>query len=238
MKADLNSFTDVAQHALSDDKIAPPKGDGFSELLGRVPDGQLFVVETPGDGEIHWRIYVDEPLPDEMRASITRATPEVLLRVPSGRLVASGLEYAGRAKPEAKSGIDITPGNYLADIYERDVDWDRDIGPTLEKELGADYKREKWVGPLGGMSVLAGIVVTIVGVFAWSILVMAIGLGIATAGIIVFRFGLSAGYEVKKSEIAKRFPSLVVVLRRLSDDADLKPYRGAVLEPPTTDRAS
>jgi hypothetical protein len=229
VKADLNSFTEVAQHALCDDKIAPPIGDGFSDLLGRVPDGELFVIETRADAEVNWRIYVDEPLPAELEAKITSATPDVLLRVPSGRLVASGLEYVGRTRPEAKSGIDIAPGNYLADIYERDVDWDRDIGPIIEKELGADYRREKWVGPLGGLSVLAGIIMTIVSVFAWSLLLMGIGLGVATAGIIVFRFGLSSGYEVNKAKIAMRFPSLVVVLRKLPDDADLKPYRGTVL---------
>lgn len=234
MKADLTSFTDVAQHALCDDSIAPSHGSDHSELLGRVPDGQLLVVDTAADGEIHWRIYVDEPLPDELRTAIESETKDVLLRVPSGKLVACGLEYVGRAEARAKTSLDVPAGNYLADIYERDIDWDRDIGPTLEQELGADYKREGWVGPLGGVLLLAGIVICLVGAFSWSLLLLAIGLGTATLGVVVFRYGLPKGdYEHDKRAIAMRFPALVVVLRRLPDDADLAPYRGTVLGPPS-----
>jgi hypothetical protein len=230
---DLTSFTDVAQHAVYDDSIGPMAGDDFRELHDRALDGWLLIFDTAADGDIHLALYVDEPLPDGLTSAVVHETREVLLRVPTGKLVASGLEYVGHAKPNAKSTVELPAGNYLVDIYERDVDWDRDVAPTVERELGPAYKREGWVGPLGGVLVFAGITVVVIALFAWSLLSFGIGMLVGALGIAMLVLGLPKGdYERQKRAIAMRFPTDVLVLRRLPDDVDVASYRGAVIGPP------
>lgn len=230
MRVDLTSFTDVAQHALYDPGVALPPADDSDRVLAAVPDGKLFVVDTAADGELHWCLFVDEPLPADLGARVERETPDALLRVPTGRLATSGLEYVGRAAEKATATVEVPPGSYLVDVYELDFDWDRDIVPVLEREIGAGYRREGRVGPVGGMLVLSGLVAAAIGLFSWSFSVFGAGVGIAVLGAVVLAVGLPRGdYEQRKRAIAMRFPSLVLVLRRLPDATDLARHRGAIL---------
>src|SRR5689334_22022568 len=111
-------------------------------MLASAETGALLPMYTAADGEIGYRLFVDEELPYEMRQRIAKTTKDVLLRVPSGKLVASGLEYVGEAT-EAASSAEIPAGNYLIDVHELDYDWDKDIEPVMKKELGPLYKREQ-----------------------------------------------------------------------------------------------
>ena len=52
----------------------------------------------------------------------------------------------------------------------------------------------------------------------------ALGLGVAAP-----RVASGKAYETKKAEIAKRFPGLVLVLRKLADDEDLSKHAGKPL---------
>jgi hypothetical protein len=230
VKVDLTSFTDVANHALYDPSVVTSHAEDPEKTLALVPDGRLFVVDTAADGEIHWRLYVDEPMPAELQPRIERATRDILLRVPTGRLCASGLEYVGQSDDTATSSVGVPAGNYLVDVFELDFDWDRDIAPVLEREIGAGYKRELRVGPLGGLAIFVGLVVAVIGALTWHVSLLGAGLGVLLLGVVVLAVGLPKGdYEAKKRAIAMRFPSLVLVLRPLADDADVTGHEGAVL---------
>lgn len=227
MHADLESGTARAQHALYDPSIAWNVDDDKA-LEVAVRAGSLLAMHTVTDGSLDYRVYVDEELPETLRPRIitTTTTKDVLLRVPSGKLVASGIEHV--RGPEAAS-IELRPGNYLVDVYELDYDWDRDIAPVLSDELGGAYRREVIVTPLTSALLLVGIGAGIGGLIAWNLTIAIGGAAALALGFGTSRLISSADYEAKKTAIAKRFPGLVLVLRRLDDGADLTAYEGKQL---------
>src|SRR5690242_4425799 len=119
MHHEMHSGTDAATHALFDPSLTPPleHEDKTIELAER--DGRVLLIATGGDGELGYRIYVDAPIPDELLARAKPVASDLLLRAPSGQLVACGLEnVAFRRESEASVG----PGNYLVDAWETDFD--------------------------------------------------------------------------------------------------------------------
>jgi hypothetical protein len=228
VRADLTSWTDVAQHALYDASVPSPTDEVEEFLESSAPDGQVLVVTTTGDGELHWCVFVDEQLPDRLRARVKHETRDVLLRVPTGQLRASGLEKIGY--PADGTNVEIPAGTYLVDAYELDFDWDHDIEPALERELGAGYKREGRVGLLGAPLFWGGLVCAAIGVFGWRWRFLAIGVGmVALALLILALFSPKGDYQERKRAIEIRFPFLVLVLRQLPAGSDVSAFRGAIL---------
>jgi hypothetical protein len=225
MRADLTSFTDAGMHALYDPSIAVPREE---KVLDAVATGDLFVIDTASDGEIHLCVYVGEPLPEKFQPRIERTTCDALLRVPSGQLWASGVEYVGYPEDGTATTMTVAPGTYLADVYELDVSWDGEIVPVLKRELGPSYPREALFGPLGSFSIFLGLAGIAVGALTGVWLVLGAGLGVGLLGLSMIKFGVPKGdYEQRKREIAMRFPSLVVVLRPW--DGDPGKHRGTIL---------
>lgn len=184
------------------------------------------VLAMYGDGLVY-RLFVDEELPEPLRAKISTTTKDVLLRVPSGKLIASPLEDVG-IPAKAESSVHVPAGNYLVDVHELDYDWDRDIAPTLLAEL-PEYSRERWVKPTGGALTLLAIGCLVGGGFALSIPVLVAGAGLLAAGLGLARVLTGASYQAKKAAVAKQFPGLVLVLRRLDEGADLSAHAGKQL---------
>jgi hypothetical protein len=230
VRVDLTSNTDVAQHALYDPGVAVTHtGDG-EDVLAAVRDGQLFVIDTAADGEIHWCLLVGEALPANLRPRVERETRDVLLHVPTGQLCASGLEQVGRPPDSSRTEVHLSPGAYVLDVYELDFDWDRDVVPVLETELGTDHTRELRIGSLGGFLFVLGLVVVAIGVIRGTFWLASAGVVAGALGVAVLALGLPKGdYDQKKRSIAMRFPSLVVVLRCVDADPELATYRGAIV---------
>ncbi len=227
MHADLESGTDAAHHVLYDPSIAAKVGND-EEVQAAAEAGSLLAMYTAADGPLGYRVVVGEELPDELRGKIATTTKDVLLRVPSGKLVASGLEHAGDPA-KADSTLELPAGNYLVDVHELDYDWDRDIAPVLDKELGSAYRREKLGGPIAGALTLLGVGALVYGAIAWNLTFPIAGAAAAVLGFVLPRLIVGKGYEAKKADIAKRFPGLVLVMRRLADDADLSAHAGKLL---------
>ncbi len=218
MHADLVS-ADVDEHVLYDPSLTHDP-----EVEASARSGTLLAIYASG---LECRVFVDEALPDSLRAHISTTTQDVLLRVPSGKLVASGLEDLG-TPAKATSSMELPAGNYLVDAYELDYDWDRDIAPVLVAELPA-YRRERSLRPVASGLTLLGIGGLVGGGFAWSPLVLAAGAIGLLAGVGLARALTTKPYLADKAAIARRFPGLALVLRRLAADADLSSHTGKPL---------
>ncbi len=219
MHADLVS-ADVEEHVLYDPSVTTKAGD--VEAAARA--GTVLAMYASG---LEYRVFVDEELPDSLRTHISTTTRDVLLRVPSGKLVASGLEDLGHPA-KATSSMELPAGNYLVDAYELDYDWNRDIAPVLVAELPA-YRRERSLKPVAGTLTLLGIGGVVGGAFAWNPLALGAGAIVLLAGLGLARAITSKPYLANKDAIAKRFPGLALVLRRLDDGADLAAHAGKPL---------
>ncbi len=215
MHADLAS-ADVEEHVLYDPSIGKAGAD--------VSAGTMLVMYASG---LEYRVFVDEELPESLRAHISTTTKDVLLRVPSGKLVASGLEDVGDPA-KATTAMELPAGNYLVDAYELDYDWNRDIVPVLVAELPA-YRRERRLKPVASALTLLGIGGAVGGAFAWNPFVLAAGAIVLVLGICLARALTNGKYRANKDAIAKRFPGLALVLRRLDDGADLAAHAGKPL---------
>ncbi len=227
MHADLESDTERAQHALHDPSIVT-KLDDDKAIEAAAHAGSVLAMHTATDGTLAYRVYVDEDLPEPLRARISTTTTNVLLRVPSGKLVASGIEHASDPA-KAETSMELPAGNYLVDVFELDYDWDRDIAPVLAEELGGPYRREVIVGPLSTALLLVGVGAGVGGLIAWSLVIALSGAAALALGFGAARLISGADYEAKKAAIAKRFPGLVLVLRRLDDSSDLAAHAGKQL---------
>jgi len=69
--------------------------------------GRIFLT---ADGDAYYHVYVDEDLPKKFRAKVDERTDDLLLRVPGGKLVASGLEFLNDAEdPETPNTDGFDP---------------------------------------------------------------------------------------------------------------------------------
>lgn len=248
----LASGTDAGFHFIYDPKalayLRGKRKEEFANILltGKAEDGSVLEYNVAGDGGAHYRVYVDEAIPEEWAKNASATTNDLLLRVPSGTLVACGAEYVGDAK-EIKQAIEgrrdfgpmvskikISPGNYLVDAYELNWDWDGVIAPVMRSELGKPFMRERYLGPSLG----CGLVGTVLGAVGTVVSTIAVGwswnnfywvgvpLALLLAIAYLFKFLIPDDYWKRKDEIAARYPPNVLVMRRLPDGEDLSPYKG------------
>jgi len=224
MHADLESGTDVVQHVFYDLSFVT-KVDGEAEIARAAKAGSLLAMSTSSDGLLEYRVFVDEELPEALRPRISTTQKDVLLRVPSGTLIAAGMERAG-VPANAESTMELPAGNYLVDVSELDYDWDRDIVPVLRAELGGGYRRELIGGLVGAGLTLLGIGGLVTGGLAWSLPIMILAAVILVFGLVTRRVVPGAAYKARKTEISRRFPGLVLVLRRLDNGVELSAHSG------------
>lgn len=218
MHADLVS-PEVDEHALYDPSIGAQR-----DVDAATRAGTLLAMYASG---LEYRVYVEEPLPEALQQRISTTTKDVLLRVPSGKLIASALADVGQPA-KATGSLHLPAGNYLVDVHELDYDWDRDIAPVLIAELPA-YRRERSGKPIANVLTLLGIGGLVGGAFAWNLLVLVAGAIALVAGLGLGRALTGKSYLANKEAIAKRFPGLVLVLRRLDDGVDVSAHAGKAL---------
>jgi hypothetical protein len=227
MQADIESGTDGAMLVLYDPASGATAAD-HKDPDAAAESGAILALDTASDGSFHYKLFVDEELPYELRTRIKRTTRNVLLRVPSGRLVASGIEYVGDVT-KAETTVDVPPGNYIVDIHDVDYEWDRDIDPVLQRELGATYSREQILGTVAGIMFLGGIVAAVIGLGKWTWEILVGGLASSVLGFACGKLAAPRDFEARKAAIVNRYPLVVVSMRRLPDDADISAYKGQLV---------
>jgi hypothetical protein len=259
----LASGTDVASHAIYDPAATSHltekeiAGALYEMLYEQEPlKGNVLLYDEASDGSTMFRIYVDEQIPEEFVKRSEAKVENLLLKVPSGTLVASGVEYLNNKK-EIEAAAPFTPGgsslvtkvkipkgNYLVDAYEISFDWDKDIAPLIENETGSLWSREGRLGPmvgLGVVSTLIAIAVLVLGTifsgWAWSnFWWLTIPITWLAISALLFKILIPKKYWKKKDEIAARFPPNILVFTRLPDDADITKYHGGGFGPAGRER--
>lgn len=249
MKHVIETGTDAASVCLFDPAALPPDFDerarqeSFETFERLDREGALWWSNTGGDGGHLFHVYVDEPVPDDVRAHLHDCQKRAGLRVPSGTLWACGAEYAAR-DPEhgsastPKGGLAryshmggscrLEPGNYALTAWR--AQWPRNIiERELAKELGTPrVKRGKGLGIATGVALFA----------AFGLSIITLGLTIGALGNIQERLGELAIWwsalvavwlialqlartmtrrerDPRRREIEQRFPSIVVQLHRM-----------------------
>jgi len=237
MRLSLEAATDVATYiifdpsALSADAVNPRKP--FETVDAITARGEAICYSDCSDGQMRFLILVDEPPDAEMVARRRHKVENALLRVPSGRLVATGFEDLwGRGRhrysPEhftARMGaVAIIPaGDYAVDAFE--VDW----GDEPEEEVAARARPgdEQTAGTIGmtlGCSCLATILALPV---VWVQAGIETALHVtAWAGTIWWLLFLVLKYSgawnrmaALRKEVYAKYPGAVLVLRRLPPGA-------------------
>ena len=245
----LESGTDGGSHALYDPAATAhlPSADDpklLDHILGDAPDtGLILINNTAGDGGAFYHVYVDQDMPERLAMRASHVTKDLLLRVPSGRLLATGIEYLNDASMEAGpyevghpymvSRADISPGNYLVDVYEIDWNWDTEIRSILKEKCGiwvtvdGPVMRFGCMGAVGALVLLA--INTIWAIQGQSALLVwwtwALGAVLLLFPLIAFR-AIPETYWKTKSRIAAQYPENVLHFRRVPEGDDLSQYRG------------
>ncbi len=145
MKARFDAGTDVAMIGAWDlDRGAQPfSAEEYKQLSATLDadaeQGHLFVLHTGADGGGPVDVYIDEPVPAETVARLTPLGGELVLALPSGKLMVDGVEYYRARKPDpaqASRAISVPTGDYLLRCYTP-KDAEQDVTPRSEHELEA-----------------------------------------------------------------------------------------------------
>lgn len=245
MKFDLTCETDAGSFAICDPGAVSEIGDGSAGSVyeNEARKGNLTVYSYGGNGDMRFRLFVDEPVDAELEQ---RADGRVVgvLRVPTGRLVASGVEaLAAPGKPE---GTAIPAGNY--EVTGFDVEWGDEeeragdeaarraspSGHAIERVVAPLLVMLIWASMITGMSLLFLLAIgktTLREAWEW---VRAYGLWYLGLWAVLIGVGKLApvGRAVRGREAAQAsYPGAVVQLRRLPDDEDITGRLGCLFGP-------
>jgi len=170
MKARFAAGTDVAMVGAWDlergaQPFSPEESRRLSDTLDSdAEQGHLFVLHTGADGGGPVDVYVDEPVPNDVRASLTPVGDALVLAIPSGQLIVDGVEYYRSKTPDparASRAVSVPAGDYLLHCYTpRDEEQEAAPGQTrdLEAVVGKDelryYERVTRSGCLIGLILL------------------------------------------------------------------------------------
>ncbi len=252
MRYDLKAFTDVAGFAFYDPAAVPHLLAGSIDVTKaseeEMAKGRMLAVKAVSDGDARLRVYVEEDPPEELRRRREHAVGECLLRVPSGRLVFSGLEdlwkrrkediRPGDFSPATGAECTIPPGDYLAEAIS--LVWGDDLELAVDEiKTRADRFVHNCVGPLMGL-VVFGTVLVLPGVLliagwrhVWSVLKYALIVHAAFWPLVWLYFRLSGAwspeYRQKEEDILAEHPTLVLSLRKLPGATEAPTYSGGPL---------
>jgi len=171
MKARFDAGTDVAMIGAwdSDQGAQPFSAEEYKRLSDALDadaeQGHLFVLHTGADGGGPVDVYIDEPLPNDIPARLTPLGDELVLALPSGKLMVDGVEYYRSKKPDAARtdrAVTVPPGDYLLRCYTPKDD-EQEATPRSERDLeaivGKDelryYQRVTRSGCLIGLGLLS-----------------------------------------------------------------------------------
>ncbi len=125
MIADLDCITDAGVFVVCDpEAVLHLINQDYDRLCGTIDDevtaGHLVACSYGGDGDMLFRLVVDEPV-EERLVQRAQAKMVVVLRVPTGRLLAAGMEYLRAKDPVTAEAFEPEHGSVttvLPDTYE------------------------------------------------------------------------------------------------------------------------
>jgi hypothetical protein len=235
VKLALAAGTDAALFVLHDPTLlgaleSKPGSDSESALLrAAVKEGRLLTYSYAADGDSLMHAYVDE-LPRRRVMRRVQQSTRGRLRIASGRLRYSGVEYLGRDAGKSGTEVTLPAGDYEVTVHE--TDW----GDVPENH--AEKAARRAVGPRGRfLSALGGFgcgcsVVMALGIAAalwalnqsepapdfWRWVKLLVGGWLAWFAVSVFLNKLPSSRRVDEARHSAwlHYPDLVLVLKPLA----------------------
>lgn len=243
MRYDLTSGTDVGSHALYDpDAVVPIDADTpYPEwerwMRGQERAGRVLHYSDGADGRVRLKVVIDEDF-DDVGHRRGPGVEGAVLRVPSGTLCMSGVEYLpaiGGRPPREKmvTRVEVPAGNYQVEAFE--VEWDENDG-RAERERremlqagDSEYARfvNRCACPACVAVMLACLVFNLGMLFlrkawGWKLTAIGISLGVTLLATWVMHALTHCQrmrrWEEAEAAIERHYPHLVVVLTRLPGD--------------------
>lgn len=202
--------TDIAAIGLWDvqhgrnDLSAMPYAEAEQALQADAKGGRLFYINTGADGACDVHLYVDETVPPDLLAHYKSLNRQFLLRSPSGRLVAGGVEvYTGAVSEEDHEGdtVQVASGEYLVQLHELnegDVNDPAHLGQVVGE---ADYAY--FQGRSGGSRMGCGLLAAGLILLVFQLWMAGLPLFLAGVGILLYR-SWSNGADERFQDIKDR----------------------------------
>jgi len=231
--------TDAAGYAILDPAAVPATTgklveEAFETILTQNALGNLILYSDSFFGAVGLRIYVNEEPGDELRLRAANAARDGVCRFPSGRIVLTGVESIERAReePEATSGAELPPGTYAAEGF--DVEWEpRQVRRALRERVGglAYTMRGLLHVTTGGgcMGLTIALMILAAGAaIGWTIGLIVAGIfsALIAGSTLLRRLPAMKRVDEAERELEMQFPPVVLVLRKLPEDADLSQLQG------------
>ncbi len=162
MRSDIRFESDAPIAVFADaDNLAELSTRGAAEaesLRGRCQAGEAFVAEAEEPSMNQFRLFVDEPVPEEIEEASGSRSGSFLLRLPSGRLrvTALGPQSAKTQEPPEVHTVDVPPGDYsltLLDGITRDAQAD---AARIDADDWRIYERVNHFGASGCLFLALG----------------------------------------------------------------------------------
>ncbi len=236
MQFDLVSGSERDAHALFDPAVIEPLRSDASEaewdvwLDRQITTGRMLYYFLAGDEELRLKLLVDEPFETPGPYGKSGAVEGAIVRVVSGRLCLTGVEAVHEGEADVAQA-NVAAGVYRVTAFRADHRLTRarinqEIAHQIEP---GDARYVQWAErvaiPAGCGLILAAIVAAFVFLFShvtWWFPAATGSAGVAlAAGFLVWRLYSSprlGRWHQAADALWKRYPPVVVVLRRLTDN--------------------
>jgi hypothetical protein len=188
------------------------------------------------------QVCVDEEPEERLRKAGIHFVRDGICRFPAGRICLASVDGIRRIRADA--GVVIPAGEYQVEGF--DVDWAQQPERALRSALGmpgyAIWLINQSLISIGCFSIFLLAVAPLIGMFRGGVIwraALAVGLvAVLTIGLTAGCRRLSAFRRMREEvrRIDQMYPSAVLVMRRLPDDADLSQLGGLAFGPDHTKR--
>lgn len=207
--------------------IAPREVSG-EEIEAIESDGKIFVYEMGGNGDCKFEVFLSSDSPKELLNRSYRTSRDNLLHIPSGKLIAAGVELLSGPKEQfskvRQTEVEIPSGSYRLHAYC--------IEPTKQELDGPSETAFDKISRWGCMTTLLFGIATVFAaiVKAWSIVVPIVTIVVLYWVAYLLWYNLSGKRDEKEARQAKELhdgsPSVVVEIWPLGEDVNISQMRG------------
>ncbi len=191
----------------------------------------LLLIDVTTDGPQPVDVIVDEPLPKHLLERAWLRVDDLGLRVPSGRIVAGGLENFGR--PNVRGAAHELPaGGYAVTVLA--PDWSLDEPPLGTEENERVGYAILLTNALLAFAAVVALVILVVGLLkAWrgSLIAAAGSLLVAWfAAMVINRPRRGERARMRRAANESRYPAVVLRLQRLEHNEDVLDLRAGYVD--------
>ncbi len=227
MKHVIETGTDAATLAVFDSAALP---DDFDVLDERQTDalrdlhdkGELFCIESGGDGGFLFHVFVEESFPSYLTPFLHDPIETKCFKVPSGKIYCSGAEYAFRKdraglkeNPGMGGSFTVPVGIYRATVLRAEYPENLMEDELKQSVSSLAFKAHQNVGCFVGLAFLS-LIFLLLAFFKFTQFILFAAILAFVLMAVPFLIFRSHSYAMTKSlwdEIESKYPSIVVMFQ-------------------------